>query len=124
MIDASKTDTRATEGTADGVFDRQHLSRYTLGDAALERELLQLFADQVEKSLAQIKTAGSASEWKLACHTLKGSAAAVGAAEINRLAAGLERRGFTGTPHPGDAEVTALEHAAQRFRETVGRSVG
>lgn len=106
------------------VFDRQHLASYTLGDAGLERELLQLFMAQIEQSLGNLKSASSASEWKLASHTLKGSAAAMGASQINRLAAALEGRGFTGKPSADDHDIAALEQAGQRFIDAAGRIIG
>jgi len=69
------------------ILDRTHLRRYTMGEQALENEVLGLFVDQVLASLAELRSAGSATQWQRAAHTLKGSSAAVGAA---RLAACLQ----------------------------------
>jgi HPt (histidine-containing phosphotransfer) domain-containing protein len=69
--------------------DLVHLSRQTMGDAALETELLGLFARQaavVTARLAQDSTAVALCRADLA-HTLKGSARSVGA---NRVAAAAE----------------------------------
>ena len=120
----SKSNSAVKSNESAPVLDRQHLARYTLGDAGLERELLQLFIDQMHLSLGKLKSAVTTKEWRLACHTLKGSAAAVGAAEINRLAVALEARCFTGTPAAGDAGIAALELAGRRFQEATGRIIG
>lgn len=63
-------------------IDCDHLSRYTLGDRELEQEILQLFADQAQITLAKLRTAACAKSWYDAAHTLKGSARAVGATEV------------------------------------------
>jgi HPt (histidine-containing phosphotransfer) domain-containing protein len=74
--------------------DLVHLSRYTLGDRALEREVLELFCAQSSIFLESLCAAGSDKEWKEAAHSLKGSASAIGAW---RAAAAAERaEGFSG----------------------------
>jgi HPt (histidine-containing phosphotransfer) domain-containing protein len=69
-------------------IDRGHLARCTRGDLALEREVLELVRIQLPLSLARLQAAASGSEWKNAAHTIKGSAAAIGAW---RLACAAER---------------------------------
>ena len=76
------------------VFDRAHLVRYTMESPELEREIIALFLAQLPSTMAMLREAGSAPAWKLATHTLKGSAAAVGAKRINQLASDLELRQF------------------------------
>lgn len=111
---------RTPAGSGSGpVLDRGHLDRYTLGDAALERELLNLFLDQTALSIAQLKSANSASEWKLASHSLKGSAAAIGATELNAIALELEIAGFSGRPSDQAGRLARLDVAAARFRAAV-----
>lgn len=68
--------------------DLVHLSRYTLGDRALEREVLELFSAQASVYLERLRTARSDQEWNAAAHSLKGSARAVGAW---RVASSCER---------------------------------
>jgi HPt (histidine-containing phosphotransfer) domain-containing protein len=68
--------------------DLVHLSRYTLGDRALEREVLELFCAQSLIYLERLRAAGSDQEWNDAAHSLKGSASAIGAW---RAAAAAER---------------------------------
>ena len=61
------------------ILDRDHLARYTLGDAALEQEVLGLFIGQMPETVAMLRGSGSPRAWILAAHTIKGSARAVGA---------------------------------------------
>ena len=56
-----------------------HLSRYTLGDRALEREVLELFSAQALVYLQRLRDAASGQDWQHAAHSLKGSAKAIGA---------------------------------------------
>lgn len=63
-------------------IDHAHLARYTFGNAALEVEVLQLFADQAPDYLDGMRTATSEKAWRDAAHTLKGSARAVGAFRV------------------------------------------
>jgi HPt (histidine-containing phosphotransfer) domain-containing protein len=72
----------------DGPIDIAHLRRMTLGDAALEREVLTMFSAQaarLAKALAAMPTDAPA-----LAHTLKGSARAVGAFVVADAAAHLE----------------------------------
>jgi HPt (histidine-containing phosphotransfer) domain-containing protein len=59
--------------------DLVHLSRYTLGERALEREVLDLFCTQSLVYLERLQGAANDQEWKDAAHSLKGSAQAIGA---------------------------------------------
>jgi len=59
--------------------DLVHLSRYTLGERELEREVLELFCTQSFVYLERLHEAQSDKEWREAAHALKGSAYAVGA---------------------------------------------
>jgi len=59
--------------------DLVHLSRYTLGERAIEREVLELFCTQSLVYLERLRAAQSDSDWKDAAHSLKGSASAIGA---------------------------------------------
>ena len=72
--------------------DLVHLSRYTLGDLALEREVLELFCTQAALYLERLNQAHTDRDWKDAAHSLKGSAQAIGAwraAEAARQAEAL-----------------------------------
>ena len=71
--------------------DRAYLARFTLGNMALEREILELFAGQLPAYVEQLRTAAGDKEWKLAAHTIKGSALVVGARRLAELAQIAER---------------------------------
>lgn len=65
-------------------IDFDHLSRYTMGNAELEQEILQLFCNQCQEYVATLKTSLEDPEnWKQATHALKGSARGVGAWRIS-----------------------------------------
>lgn len=70
------------------VIDLDHLRRMTLGDAALEREVLQMFKTQSADLLARLE-AMPADSAALA-HTLKGSSRAIGAFDLSDAAQVLE----------------------------------
>ena len=72
----------------DGPIDIAHLRRMTLGDAALEREVLTMFSAQASR-LAKDLAAMPADAPALA-HKLKGSARAVGAFTVADAAAHIE----------------------------------
>ncbi len=59
--------------------DLVHLSRYTLGERALEHEVLELFCTQSVVYLERLRAARTDKEWHDAAHSLKGSAQAIGA---------------------------------------------
>jgi HPt (histidine-containing phosphotransfer) domain-containing protein len=72
-------------------IDFGHLARYTLGDKALEHEVLQLFVAEVPVTLGRLRSADTDSAWRMAAHTIKGSARAVGAWRVAALAEEAER---------------------------------
>lgn len=73
-----------TSGAASAI-DRSHLARMTFGDRSLERELLELFDRQAAMLIARMRAGGPAAISPLA-HTLKGSAAGIGAERVARAA--------------------------------------
>ncbi len=88
-------------------IDLAHLAKQTLGDRALEREVLDLFRTQVRVVLARlVESAGSQARHELA-HTLKGSARAVGAWKVAHEAEGCEQ-------HVADGEWAKHLHALQQ----------
>jgi HPt (histidine-containing phosphotransfer) domain-containing protein len=86
---------RRFDGPSDGLardpIDRAYLARFTLGNAALEREVLELFAAHAPVYLQRLREADCAKAWNEALHTLKGSAGAIGAWRLMRLAEMAER---------------------------------
>jgi HPt (histidine-containing phosphotransfer) domain-containing protein len=75
----------------DDPIDRAYLARFTSGNAALEREVLALFAAQVPVYLEQLQAARTRKAWRDAAHTIKGSASAVGARRLARFAEMAEK---------------------------------
>ena len=72
----------------DGPIDFDHLRRMTLGNAAIEHEVLTLFSAQsaeLARSLAALPA-----DTRTLAHTLKGSARAIGAFAVADAAARLE----------------------------------
>ena len=72
----------------DGPIDFEHLSRMTLGDPALECEVLTMFVTQSAKLLDQL--AALPPEAGSLAHALKGSARAIGAFAVAEAAGRLE----------------------------------
>jgi len=72
----------------DGAIDLAHLARMTLGDAALERQVLGMFATQSADLIEKLATLPA--EAGALAHTLKGSARAIGAFRVAECAEALE----------------------------------
>ncbi|WP_027579955.1 Hpt domain-containing protein [Bradyrhizobium sp. Ai1a-2] len=104
----------------DGPIDLAHLARMSLGDAALEREVLSLFAAQSVKLIAALATLPQ--DARELAHTLKGSARAIGAFAVADAAAGLEHVLTSGaeTAEP----LAALTDAVARARNAIQAILG
>jgi len=70
-------------------IDRAHLARMTFGDRSLEREVLSLFDRQAAMLIERMRAGKPAAIASLA-HTLKGSAAGIGAERVARSASAAE----------------------------------
>lgn len=101
----------------DSAIDVQHLGRMTLGEAALEAEVLGLFAAQSADLVARLKTIPA--DAAALAHTLKGSARAIGAFRVADAALGVE----AAMKSNGDVAgaITQLQHAVEEARATIGR---
>lgn len=102
-------------GEAGAPIDFSHLRRYTLGDRSLELEVLGLFAGEAPVTLARARAAADVShvvtqDWRNACHTLKGSARAVGAHRLAAVAEAAEKE-TAATASSLPAHIAALEAA-------------
>lgn len=98
-----------TLDVAPAAIDRAHLTRMTLGDAGLERELLQLFDRQAELLLARMR-AGDAKSVGTLAHTLKGSALGIGAQPVAAAAEAVEQA----------AAMPGREDAIERLAAEIG----
>ncbi|MBL8582207.1 MAG: Hpt domain-containing protein [Rhizobiaceae bacterium] len=98
-------------------IDLAHLSRQTMGDRALEQEVLGLFLQQAILVKEQIAAADTKERLRLA-HSLKGSARGVGAFALGDCAAEIESR-------PADKAVvgrlTRLIDELRDFIAAIGR---
>jgi HPt (histidine-containing phosphotransfer) domain-containing protein len=93
-------------------LDLVHLARQTGGDRALETEILQLFRQQIGLTANQLRMTSGA-ERKLIAHAIKGSARAVGAFVLSRIAAQIEDT-------PSDARlIDAVEAEVARIRDFI-----
>ena len=89
-------------------IDRGHLARMTFGDRSLEQEVLQLFDRQSALLLARMRT-GDAPVIGALAHTLKGSAAGIGAGQVALAAEATEQAAVHA---PGDLSATIDRLAA------------
>jgi len=78
--------------------DMVHLSRHTLGNRDLEREVLKLFIRQAEIVMARISEGGSAAALMEKVHTVNGSAKGIGAWKVAEAAEAAETALRDGTP--------------------------
>jgi HPt (histidine-containing phosphotransfer) domain-containing protein len=89
-------------------IDRAFLARFTRDNAALEQEVLELFASQLPLYVEQLRTAADAKDWRQAAHGIKGSALAVGAHKLAAIAQAAERLEIAA----GDAGASARRQQA------------
>jgi hypothetical protein len=87
-----------TEAETESYFDPKqrpvdltHLSRYTMGNSAVEAEVLDLFRRQTRLYFDKLSRAGGDDEWRTAVRVLKASARSVGAWQLLRAAEAAER---------------------------------
>jgi HPt (histidine-containing phosphotransfer) domain-containing protein len=104
---------------AHGPIDHGHLARFTLGDRALEVEVLGLFAGQVPVYLDRLRRADSHRAWHEAAHTIKGSARAVGAWTVAAAAEAAEALGAGASRQDRLAAVETLATAIEEARHYV-----
>ncbi len=113
---AADDPTTAFSAPAERPIDLVHLTRMTLGERSLEREILQLFVRQAENLVARMRAAEPRSAAELA-HTLKGSARGVGAWRAARAAEAAELAASSGEALFGGAvrELETAVNEASRY---------
>lgn len=84
-LEPAKNSSENSDTCAASPIDHTHLSRYTMGDVDLEREVLALFLDTLTKMTENLNEARDSRDWAEAAHTLKGSSRAVGAWKLAAL---------------------------------------
>jgi HPt (histidine-containing phosphotransfer) domain-containing protein len=105
---------REREALKSEVLDRAHLARMTFNDRNLEREVLQLFDRQAELLMQRIRGSEPAAIATLA-HTLKGSAAGIGAGQVARAAEATELSASR-TPRKCSLAIDQLAEAVDEIR--------
>jgi HPt (histidine-containing phosphotransfer) domain-containing protein len=122
MIEATQTALAAVASPPlvprDRPIDLVHLSRMTLGDRVLERDVLALFERQIEILMDRIETA-TAPVAAAAAHTLKGSAQGIGAFALARAASQVEQAAMTGDATGRSEGVDNLRAAIREARTDI-----
>lgn len=110
------------EAADEPAIDLVHLARQTLGDQALEIELLELFDGQSARIVAQLAGKQDAKLRGDLAHTLRGSALAVGASRVARSAQAYEALCMTPSrPGAVSAALEALVEAVEEARAAIAR---
>ena len=99
--------------------DLVHLSRQTLGDRELEKEVLNLFVNQSTLYLRRLQEANSIKERKSVAHTIQGSARGLGAWQVAEEAAKFEACCTRKTARKADCQglANAVDNANAYIRE-------
>jgi HPt (histidine-containing phosphotransfer) domain-containing protein len=87
---ARVTDQPASGPVSGAAIDTEHLSRMTLGELSLQREVLALFDRQADMLLPRIRQ-GAPATAAASAHTLKGSAVGIGAFKVARAVEEVEQ---------------------------------
>lgn len=106
-------------GPAAEVFDRRLLNEYSMQDQNLAVEILELFLVQLPTMVKALETADCQRAWNFATHTLKGSAATIGALRLHSLAAELDVMPFRPSDNVRLLRVQAVKVAAYDFQQAV-----
>src|SRR5208282_3604541 len=88
------------------------------GDRALLDELLGLFAEECQKTIKGIREAFNTRDARLLerlAHTVKGSAANLGANDVSKAASALEKKARAGDPSDTVEQIAALEREVERL---------
>lgn len=93
------------------VLDEEHLSRMTLGDRHLEREVLQIYVRQSAIMLGRMAS-GDPARVAAAAHTLNGSARGIGAWRVAKAAEHLEQASNAGHEPTLSEALTELKAAS------------
>jgi len=101
------------------VIDEDHLHRMTLGDASLEREVLEIFARQTVLTCNRLAGAEPARAAAIA-HTIKGSARGIGAWHVATAAERVEQAASSGGSNEAvSAAIGQLEAASAEVRDAI-----
>jgi HPt (histidine-containing phosphotransfer) domain-containing protein len=104
--------------------DLVHLSRYTLGERELEREVLELFCSQSLIYVERLREARSDKDWKDAAHSLKGSASAIGAWRAAAAAARAEALSGDALSQARALRLSEIESTVREAETYIGALLG
>lgn len=99
-------------------IDVDHLTRMTLGERSLEREVLQLFDRQAGMLLARMRQSGCAAAGAFA-HTLKGSSRGIGAWRVAEAAQAVELAVTAGQAADVNAAIDRLAVTIDEARRVI-----
>lgn len=105
------------------ILDVDHLARMTLGDRALEREVLEIFVRQNAMMLGRIADAAPA-RLAEAAHTLSGSARGIGAWRVAQAAERLERTSGEACEEALNRAIADLEAASLEVSAAIAARLG
>jgi HPt (histidine-containing phosphotransfer) domain-containing protein len=105
------------------VIDEEHLSRMTLADPSLEREVLQIYVRQSAIMLGRM-TSGDPATVAAAAHTLNGSARGIGAWRVAKAAEQLEQASNAGGEPMLSEALTELKAASLEAGAAVAARLG
>lgn len=89
--------------------DFDHLQRFTMGNRNLEEEVLNLFRTQSVIYMQRLQDAADDKGWREAAHTLKGSAAGIGAHKVREAATLCEQLCGTDRHEKGPKSIARLQ---------------
>lgn len=103
-------------------FDFEYFDAYTSGDDALQREVLNLFFEQIPGLLAKFSPDGSVhdstGDWQATAHAIKGSARGIGLGRVGDLCEAMEKQ-VNGPEAEKRAALTRLQEALAAARASV-----
>ncbi len=102
----------------EATVDLDHLARQTGGDRALEREVLALYLERSAIDLDRLRVATTDDARREAAHLMVGSARAIGAMSVARLAAAVEAAA------DGPCDLAEIEAAVAEARAFVADYLG
>jgi HPt (histidine-containing phosphotransfer) domain-containing protein len=106
----------------EGIFDEKTLVKYLGGKREHMGDVMKIFVEESSSLVKEIKTAtekGDAALLKLQSHSLKGSAANVGAHRLRNIASLLEKAGEAQDMESAKALLSKLEDDLDRFQSAV-----
>ena len=103
-----------------GAIDTGHLSRMTLGELSLQREVLALFDRQADLLLPRMR-AGAPGVVAASAHVLKGSAAGIGAFRVMQAAGVVEQAQSVNDPAAAAAALEVLAALLAEAKAEIAR---